>query len=73
MNKIPHTFAEDLSKDLDVPLAFAEDAMNIVEDSGQRRTLVFDSIVVNAPIPEDELIFRVPRGTRIVSDLDSKF
>ncbi len=40
--------------------------VNIVEDSGQRRTLVFDSIVVNAPIPEDELIFRVPRGTRIV-------
>ena len=41
--------------------------VNIVEDSGQRRTLVFDSIVVNAPIPEDELIFRVPKGTRVVT------
>lgn len=41
--------------------------VNIVEDSGQRRTLVFDSIVVNAPIPEEELIFRVPKGTRVVT------
>ncbi len=41
--------------------------VNIVEDSGQRRTLVFDSIVVNAPIAEDELIFRVPKGTRVVT------
>ena len=40
--------------------------VNIVEDSGQRRTLVFDSILVNAPIPENELIFRVPNGTRVV-------
>ncbi len=39
----------------------------LVETSGQRRTLVFESIVVNAPIPEEELIFRVPRGTKIVS------
>lgn len=41
--------------------------VNIVEDSGQRRTLVFDAIVVNEPIPPEELIFRVPRGTRIVT------
>jgi chaperone LolA len=41
--------------------------VNIVEDSGQRRMLVFDSIIVNAPIPPEELIFRVPRGTRIVT------
>jgi outer membrane lipoprotein carrier protein len=45
--------------------------VNIVEDSGQRRTLVFDSIVVNAPISENELIFHVPRGTRIVTNLES--
>jgi outer membrane lipoprotein carrier protein len=43
--------------------------VNIVEDSGQRRTLVFDSIVVNAQIPEEELSFRVPRGTRVVTNL----
>ena len=42
--------------------------VNIVEESGQRRTLVFDSIVVNAPISEEELIFRVPRGTRVVTN-----
>ena len=41
--------------------------VDIVEDSGQRRTLVFDSILVNAPIPPEELIFRVPKGTRIVT------
>ena len=41
--------------------------VDIVEDSGQRRTLVFDSILVNGPIPPEELIFRVPKGTRIVT------
>ncbi len=41
--------------------------VDLVEDSGQRRTLVFDSITVNAPIPEEELVFRVPRGTRIIT------
>ena len=46
--------------------------VDIVEDSGQRRTLVFDSITVNAPIPEQELVFRVPRGTKIVTNLDSR-
>lgn len=40
----------------------------IVEDSGQRRTLVFDDIVVNAEIPQAELRFRVPRGTRVVGN-----
>ncbi len=42
--------------------------VDLVEDSGQRRTLVFDSITVNAPIPEEELVFRVPRGTRVVTN-----
>ncbi len=41
--------------------------VHIVEDSGQRRILTFRSIMVNAPIPQEELIFRVPDGTRIVT------
>ena len=41
--------------------------ISLVERSGQRRTLVFDSIVVNAPMPEHELEFRVPAGTRVVT------
>lgn len=43
--------------------------VNIVEDSGQRRILVFSDILVNAPIPPEELIFRVPQGTKIVTSL----
>ena len=39
----------------------------LVEESGQRRVLVFDSVVVNGPIAPEELIFTVPRGTRIVT------
>ncbi len=39
----------------------------LVENSGQRRTLVFDSLAPNVSIAEEELIFRVPRGTRIVT------
>ncbi|MDH5644181.1 MAG: outer membrane lipoprotein carrier protein LolA [Gemmatimonadota bacterium] len=39
----------------------------IVEDSGQVRTLVFDSIAVNIAIAERELSFTVPNGTRIVT------
>ena len=41
--------------------------VDIVEDPGQQRTLVFDSILVNAPIQPEALIFRVPKGTRIVT------
>ncbi len=39
----------------------------LVEESGQRRILVFDSVVVNGPIAPEELVFRVPQGTRIVT------
>lgn len=52
-------------------ISLSEDGMlrrvALVEDSGQQRTLVFNSIIVNATIPEEELIFRVPRGTKIVT------
>jgi outer membrane lipoprotein carrier protein len=37
------------------------------EESGQRRTLVFERIRVNQPIPERELSFAVPRGARVVT------
>jgi outer membrane lipoprotein carrier protein len=39
----------------------------LVEESGQRRSLVFNSIEINRPIPAAELIFRPPDGTRIVT------
>jgi outer membrane lipoprotein carrier protein len=39
----------------------------LVEESGQRRTLVFDSVEINRPIPAAELVFRPPDGTRIVT------
>ena len=52
-------------------ISLSEDGMlrkvSMVEESGQRRTLVFDTIVVNGPIPAEELVFRVPRGTKIVT------
>jgi outer membrane lipoprotein-sorting protein len=39
----------------------------LVEESGQRRSLVFNSIEINRPIPAAELVFRPPDGTRIVT------
>jgi outer membrane lipoprotein carrier protein len=39
----------------------------IVEDSGQRRTLVLTSLAPNADIPGEETRFRVPRGVKIVT------
>jgi outer membrane lipoprotein carrier protein len=39
----------------------------LVEESGQRRTFVFDSVDINIPIPAAELVFRPPQGTRIVT------
>ena len=54
-----------------VVISLAADGMlrkiALVENSGQRRTLVFDSLAPNVSIAEEELIFRVPRGTRIVT------
>ena len=39
----------------------------LVEDSGQRRTLVFTDIEVGAAVPRAEVTFVVPRGVRIVT------
>jgi outer membrane lipoprotein carrier protein len=39
----------------------------IVEDSGQRRTLVFTDLVPNAGIPAAEVRFSVPRGVKVVT------
>ncbi len=41
--------------------------ISVTEESGQRRVLVFSGIRTNVPIPEAELRFDVPRGTRIVT------
>lgn len=40
--------------------------IDLVEDSGQRRTLVFRDIRRPARIPDGELSFEVPRGVRVV-------
>lgn len=37
------------------------------EESGQRRTLIFERIRTNLPIPDGELSFVPPRGTRVVT------
>lgn len=37
------------------------------EASGQRRTIVFDSLQIDHPIPESELSFVVPDGVRVVT------
>jgi len=39
----------------------------IIEDSGQRRTLVLTALTPNATVPAEEVRFRVPRGVKIVS------
>jgi outer membrane lipoprotein carrier protein len=39
----------------------------LVEESGQRRELVFQRIEVNGDIPPAELQFAVPRGTKVVT------
>jgi outer membrane lipoprotein carrier protein len=41
--------------------------LSLVEESGQRRVLVFQRLEVNQPIPPSELRFSVPRGTRVVT------
>ena len=40
--------------------------MEIVETSGQRRTLVFDKLAVNRGVPGREFIFSPPAGLRVV-------
>jgi outer membrane lipoprotein carrier protein len=39
----------------------------IVEDSGQRRTLVLVGLTPDARVPDEEVRFRVPRGVKIVT------
>jgi outer membrane lipoprotein carrier protein len=41
-------------------------AIDLVEESGQRRHLVFQHFRFNAPIPPNELAFKPPRGVRVV-------
>jgi len=39
----------------------------LIEDSGQRRTLVLTALTPNADVPKAEVTFTPPRGARIVS------
>jgi outer membrane lipoprotein carrier protein len=41
--------------------------LDIVEESGQRRTLVLTSLTPNASVPPAEVRFAVPRGVKVVS------
>jgi outer membrane lipoprotein carrier protein len=41
--------------------------LSLVEESGQRRELVFERLDLNIVIPPGELRFAVPRGTRVVT------
>jgi outer membrane lipoprotein carrier protein len=38
----------------------------IIEDSGQRRTLVLTALTPNAEVPQAEVAFQVPRGVKVV-------
>ena len=41
--------------------------IDLMEESGQRRTLVFSAIQTQVEIPAGELRFEVPQGTRVVT------
>jgi outer membrane lipoprotein-sorting protein len=41
--------------------------MVLTEESGQRRELVFSSIVVNAVVPDTEVRFTPPRGVKVIN------
>jgi len=41
--------------------------VDLVEESGQRRRLVFLEVSPNATVPRDEITFVVPRGVRVVT------
>jgi outer membrane lipoprotein carrier protein len=61
----------------DLPFRMAEIAVSretglvvrlaVREPSGQRRTIVFENVQLDKPIPESELTFVVPDGVRIVT------
>lgn len=40
--------------------------LELVEETGQRRVLVFNAIRLNQAVPDGELSFRAPRGVRVV-------
>lgn len=42
--------------------------VQIVEDSGQHRTLVLTSITPDAKVPRAEVEFRVPKGVKVVTE-----
>ena len=41
--------------------------LDLVEESGQRRSLVLRTIHLNAPIDDNEFVFTPPRGVKIIS------
>lgn len=41
--------------------------LDLVEDTGQRRSFLFETVKVNVPIPEAELRFDPPRGVRVIT------
>lgn len=41
--------------------------LSLVEESGQRRELIFERLLVNREIPAGELTFRVPRGVKVIT------
>jgi outer membrane lipoprotein carrier protein len=41
--------------------------VGLVEESGQRRTLVLTAIQTDLPIPDEEFRFRVPRSVKVVT------
>ncbi len=41
--------------------------LSLVEESGQRRELIFERLLVNQEIPAGELTFRVPRGVKVIT------
>ena len=40
--------------------------LEIAESSGQQRTVILHGLVVNAPVPDREFTFAVPRGVQVV-------
>lgn len=55
----------------DAVIAVARDGwlrrLSLVEESGQRRELVFTALAVNHPIPRAEFIFEAPKGAKVVT------
>jgi outer membrane lipoprotein-sorting protein len=41
--------------------------LDLVEDTGQRRSFLFETVDVNVPIPDAELRFDPPKGVRVIT------